>query len=558
MVRKMSQGEFITRVKAVHVDKFDLSKTVYGNYHDKVIVSCGKHGDFMIAASGLLSGKGCKRCANEKLSKTRSLTREKFLEKSKLKHGDKYDYSLVCEVSSFKDIVTVICPTHGAVEVQAREHYTSTGCTVCGRKKSSDKRRSSTEEFIKKAIAVHGDKYDYSKCVYITSKDKMEIICRKHESVFLQDANGHLRGNGCPKCKWDKILEAKFIGTEEFIRRSKTVHGDKYSYDRSNYIGYQLPITVTCGIHGDFEATPDNILHGSGCSKCGSTASQVEDRIADELESFTRVLRRDKSLLGGRREIDIYLPDLSLAIEYNGGIWHSERFHKNPKYHMRDKIDSCNSKGVRLVQVMDYEKEEVIIKTLRSICGFSKERTYARKCRIFRESFSSVKDFLEKNHLQGSARGGVYYSLRFDLEIKAVMVFSRMASERGSRDSSRFELRRYCSTGRVVGGASKLLKSFLRDFPECKYVVSYSDNRWFTGGMYERLGFKMIKEVPIDYKYIDGNGKIVQHKGQFRRSRLRKRNDFDFVESESEIRNCHDNNWWRLWDCGKKKWVLEV
>ena len=112
-------------------------------------------------------------------------------------HGDKYDYSLV-DYKNEKTKVKVICPTHGEFEVKAGNHLRGDKCSSCTKNKKSTK-----EEFIEKAMNVHGDKYDYSLVDYKNNSEKIEIICPIHNK-FKQVPNNHLNGNGCPLCKESK------------------------------------------------------------------------------------------------------------------------------------------------------------------------------------------------------------------------------------------------------------------------------------------------------------------------------------------------------------------
>ena len=119
-----------------------------------------------------------------------------------------------------------------------------------------------TEEFIKKAKEVHGDKYNYSKVEYKGRKKKVCIICPIH-GEFWQRADLHLSGTGCPKCS----KKYKYI-TEEFIKKAKEVHGDKYDYTKTQYKGGRQKICIICPEHGEFWKLPYEHLNGKGCPKC--------------------------------------------------------------------------------------------------------------------------------------------------------------------------------------------------------------------------------------------------------------------------------------------------
>ena len=102
------------------------------------------------------------------------------------------------------------------------------------------------EEFIKKSISIHGNKYDYSKVEYINDKTKVCIICPEH-GEFWQEPHSHLKGYGCKKCKRGGKYDTKI-----FINKAKQVHGDKYNYSKSKYIGSLDKICIICPEHGEF------------------------------------------------------------------------------------------------------------------------------------------------------------------------------------------------------------------------------------------------------------------------------------------------------------------
>ena len=193
---------------------------------------------------------------------TKKLTIESFIEKAKLVHGDKYDYSKVV-YSNNKTKVIIVCKIHGEFIQSPIGHLTGNGCQICGKSlKDTDK------TFIEKAIKVHGDKYDYSKVNYIKSQQKIIIACKLHGD-FLQKPNDHLNGYGCSKCA--RELNAKTViakGKLTFFSTVDKIHSDKYDYSNSLYTGMNNKILITCPTHGDFFQTPASHLNGRGCPNC--------------------------------------------------------------------------------------------------------------------------------------------------------------------------------------------------------------------------------------------------------------------------------------------------
>lgn len=131
-------------------------------------------------------------------------------------------------------------------------------------------KKKTTDEFIKDAKKIYGDRYDYSKVIYNGNKTKVCIVCREHGD-FYQTPDSHLRGRGCPLCGNIKRIKSQMLTLDEFIQRSKEIHKYKYDYTKVNYIDCKTKICIICPEHGEFWQTPDTHLRGCGCPKCGIT-----------------------------------------------------------------------------------------------------------------------------------------------------------------------------------------------------------------------------------------------------------------------------------------------
>lgn len=121
-------------------------------------------------------------------------TTEEFVREARLVHGDKYDYSKVVYANRTTK-VCIVCPIHGEFWQIPADHLNGHGCSSCVGRKKYD-----VDEFIRRAILKHGDKYDYSKVVYVNNKTKVLIICKDCNTEFWITPNSHLRGSGCPSC----------------------------------------------------------------------------------------------------------------------------------------------------------------------------------------------------------------------------------------------------------------------------------------------------------------------------------------------------------------------
>ena len=149
----------------------------------------------------------------------------------------------------------------------------------------SGNKKLTTESFIKKAHLVHGDRYDYSKVNYVGAKTKVVIICKEH-GEFEQEPTNHLMGSGCIKCAG--IHKSNIV---EFVTRAKLVHGNKYDYSKVNYSTTNEKVSIICSTHGEFKQTPYGHLSGLGCKKCGYkiTADSTKISLSEFIERAVSV-----------------------------------------------------------------------------------------------------------------------------------------------------------------------------------------------------------------------------------------------------------------------------
>ena len=144
-------------------------------------------------------------------------------------------------------------------------------------------KKQSTEQFIIEAKEKHGDKYDYSKVEYENNLKEVIIICKEH-GEFLQLPKTHKRGNGCKDCGREKTINGKKSNKNDFIKKAKEIHGDKYDYSKVEYIKANEKVVIICKEHGEFQQTPNSHLYGAGCKKCSTEINSDKQR--KTLEEF--------------------------------------------------------------------------------------------------------------------------------------------------------------------------------------------------------------------------------------------------------------------------------
>jgi hypothetical protein len=208
---------------------------------------------------------------------SKRLTRAEFLAKAVAAHGSRYDYSQTVYVRAH-DKVKITCAKHGEFSIKAYAHLAGNGCLLCGQDISKRSRLSNTDEFLSKAAAAHGKRYDYSLVEYRRVRDAIFIRCKQH-GLFKQTPNMHLRGQGCPACakisvsRKNRRISTRW-STESLRSRCKEMHPE-LDFSLLEYTGDRKPVVVICLAHGAYEvANFHNILQGNiTCRKCRKEAA---------------------------------------------------------------------------------------------------------------------------------------------------------------------------------------------------------------------------------------------------------------------------------------------
>lgn len=365
---------FVVSAKAVHGDRYNYDGVVYINTKVKVSIVCPMHGTFLQEPRSHVYLKcGCRQCAIEERNKRLTSTTETFVGKAKALHGDRYDYNKVVYANN-RTPVTIGCQEHGAFEQTPNAHLLGNGCPLCG-----GRVQLTTEGFVEKARAVHGELYDYSQTVYTTAKTPVKIGCRKHglfsqipnnhtqgagcylcarriivspeefvekakaqhgdtylydqmgysdmhsyvtigckaHGYFKQVGHEHLRGRGCKLCS-EELLGTVKLTTDVFVERSKIVHDGLYDYSEVDYVNAVTPVKIICSKHGVFEQKPTNHLKGSGCLTCKSSKGEIT--IAKILRKHTIPFTQEYHIPDQNRRLkyDFHVPSLNLLIEFHG------------------------------------------------------------------------------------------------------------------------------------------------------------------------------------------------------------------------------------------------
>lgn len=205
-----------------------------------------------------------------------------FIQRANEVHGDKYDYSKVVYVNALKK-VSIVCKEHGDFQQAPTKHLsTGHGCPRCGIEKCAKAIVLPFEEFVVRARAKHGDKFQYIQSSYTGMKDKLKLVCPVHGEVEMTGICHCLAKTGCPKCRHVSCSKTRMFSHEEFLQKSKEVHGDIYDYSKAKYEHGKRYMTIICKVHGEFQQTGGGHLLGRGCKKCSDTNNGKERRKTTE------------------------------------------------------------------------------------------------------------------------------------------------------------------------------------------------------------------------------------------------------------------------------------
>lgn len=293
------------------------------------------------------------------------------------------------------------------------------------------------------------------------------------------------------------------------------------------------------------------------CDNSFSYRSKGEIELSEFIQNLgIKVINNAKNIIPNV-ELDIFLPDHNLAIEFNGLYWHAEKQGKTKNYHL-DKTNKCLDKNIKLIHIFSdewQEKSNIIKNRIKYILNIKDEKIYARNCQIVSLTKEEKKKFLEENHLQGNDKSNIFYGLKFNSQIVCVLTFGKLRKVMGNSKNNlnEYEIYRYSSLN-VIGGFSKLLKHFIKEHKPEK-IITYSDRNWTPSDefcFYGKLGFEYVGVTKPNYFYTKKYVKR-EHRYNFRKDKLVNMG-YDPLKSETQI--MFELGYDKIWDTGNLKYIM--
>lgn len=357
----------------------------------------------------------------------------------------------------------------------------------------------------------------------------------------------------------------RFISMIEDNFRNTTLKRIQRAKQDVDYVGYSSTRyhELHCNVcNNNFYITTDQISGRLSynriiCTVCNPIKKEVYYSYGEEeIRDFITSIYKDTVLYNSRGiinpyELDIYLPEKNIAIEYNGAYWHSEKY-RDKNYH-KMKSDLCKEKGIHLIHIFDYqwdEKKEILKSILRNFIKPELNfRIYARKCTI--EKITSLKDinkFLQPNHLLGRIKVfSICYGLYYNGELISLITLKKL-----NANENRYELSRYAikKNTTIIGGGKKLLTNIINN-ENIEKIVTYNDNSIFKGSTYEKLGFEKIRTNKPNYVYYNLSSCEIIPKQLIRKSLLG-------IEFTTERDYANDHNLSRVYNAGNDVYEMTV
>lgn len=279
-------------------------------------------------------------------------------------HGTKYRYHKVSYTRAHEK-VEVVCPTHGSFMVSPANHiHNKSGCPSCKGTNSSSRLQMTQKQFLNRARAKHGNKYDYSNTKYCGQKGKVTIRCKQCDAEFEQTGGSHLAGRGCNSCGVIRRGVASRIEVDELKRRLRAVKGSTLTTDFSDYVSMHDEISVDCRkCEARFNITPMLLLKGGLCQVCSGRGYSNMAITWIEYEAKRRRIKIQHALNGGEFKIpgtnyraDGYNKRSKTIFEFHGDV-----FHGNPKrFKPSDRPNPYNSKTAKEMHAATRHREKVL------------------------------------------------------------------------------------------------------------------------------------------------------------------------------------------------------
>jgi very-short-patch-repair endonuclease len=426
------------------------------------------------------------------------------------RYGVEYSHQIASVREKFK---TTMLERYGVEFPSQSKEIRSKIAATCKRRYGV-KRYSQTAEWVTRVKATNLKRLGVEHTF-----QSLKVQAKSRETRFK--LYGSWNSKNC--CYSEEILEK--ITSEEFWYQ-------KYVVESKSIFDIAIELNASNTINGYF--------HLYSGLKLRRGTSAAEGQLANFISQFQHI---ETQFSLGRQFLDIYIPELKLAFEYNGIYWHSSEF-KDKDYHIQKTL-ACEKRGIRLIHIWEDDwvnKQELMKRKIKSILGVSDRKVFARKCTILVPTKEQKRSFYEQNHVKGNGGGSIDYALEYQDELVAMITFKLT--------DSGYDLTRYATSCSVPGGFSRLLEHFKRNNPWSR-IYTYADRSWSQGDVYLKCGFRLMYITEPNFHGVE-NSKQRNHLN-YTHTQLQKRFP-DLEGTKFEIMDQAGIK--RIWDCGQLKFEM--
>jgi len=294
---RISTTELVARFRSVHGNTCDYTQVEAIGTKKAVTIVCRQHGAFQQLPTNHLKGSGCPDCGTIRAAGKHKLNQAEFEKRVRATHGERYGLNQAVYLTQY-DKVVVECVEHGEFPILPFNLWQGGGCPTCARRDNGLKHRITQQEYLRRAVDVHGTKYDNSLIMFERMHDEIVVVCRDH-GKFSPTATNYLAGTGCPVCGTVRAAASRtpklVLQNDDVLARFREIHGERYDYTQVVYEHSNRHVTIVCRQHGAFSQTPSGHWAGDGCPECGRLT-----RAANQVLTTDEVIPRFRQLHGDR------------------------------------------------------------------------------------------------------------------------------------------------------------------------------------------------------------------------------------------------------------------
>lgn len=472
--------------------------------------------------------------------------KDEFLEKTQVTNMKKYGVKNQQNADCIKEKIKQTNLNRYGVENVFQDKNVKNKCKETKLEKHNDENYNNSQQMITTKRELYGEKMEkiVENCVKTNLKKYGCEYYFQTEDYKEKSKQAYLNKYGVEKHQQKNFINLNDLNEnfvkEEFIKNNRFLIDDFM-----DYFNILSPITAKS------YKEKFNINDLNKSNRC-----KTQQFIFDSINIENKIYNSHH--LG--KELDIYLPDYKLAIEYDGLLYHSEgiedysKFRSTNKNYHLNKTELCESNGIQLFHIFEGEDLGLWLSMINSKLGLN-NKIFARKCIIKELNSKDCIYFLNKNHLQGFCQAKINVGLFYEDELVSVMTFSKPRFNK----KYEYELIRFASKRNytIVGSASKLWNYFVNKYNP-NSVITYANRRFSNGDLYYKLGFSFIEKTQPNYFYFNRREFKLYSRVKFQKHKLKDILEV-YDENLSETENMFNNDYRRIYDCGNLKfeWIRD-